>query len=66
MFSVVSGSIQSVIESVSYIDAVTFFCETITEKELEALKRGEPLRGKQEDKVLQAKNTVLVLPSISR
>ncbi|KAK3741975.1 hypothetical protein RRG08_024721 [Elysia crispata] len=54
---------SSIMESVSYLDAVTYFCEMMTEKELEALRRGETLRGGS-DKVVQAKNTVLVLPKI--
>ncbi|GFN75135.1 WD repeat-containing protein kiaa1875-like isoform x3 [Plakobranchus ocellatus] len=55
---------SSILESVSYLDAITYFCEMMTEKELEALRRGETLRGGGSDKVVQAKNTVLVLPKI--
>ncbi|GFS24658.1 WD repeat-containing protein KIAA1875-like isoform X3 [Elysia marginata] len=55
---------SSILESVSYLDAVTYFCEMMTEKELEALRRGEVFRGGGSDKVVQAKNTVLVLPKI--
>jgi len=56
---------SSIMESVHYIDAVNYFCEMMTEKELEALRRGELLRMKKGDQVVQAKNTVLVLPRIA-
>ncbi|CAL1526294.1 unnamed protein product [Lymnaea stagnalis] len=56
---------SSIMESVTYIDAVTYFCEMMLERELEALKRGEVFSRKQGETTTQAKNTVLVLPKIS-
>ena len=51
----------------TYFEAMNYFCEMMTEKELEALRRGENLRrGAQEEQVVQAKNTVLVLPKIAQ
>ncbi|CAG5117443.1 unnamed protein product, partial [Candidula unifasciata] len=55
---------MSVLQSVSYLDAVTYFCEMMTEKELEALKKGQTLKRKQEDGKAEFQNTVLVLPRI--
>ncbi|BFZ13069.1 hypothetical protein BsWGS_16108 [Bradybaena similaris] len=54
----------SVLQSVSYLDAITYFCEIMTEKELEALKKGQTLKRKQEDGKLEFENTVVVLPRI--
>ncbi|XP_059170361.1 WD repeat-containing protein 97-like isoform X2 [Physella acuta] len=59
----VNGS--SIMESVTYIDAISYFCEVMMEKELEALKRGEVFRSKEGEVVTQNKNTVLVLPKIA-
>lgn len=54
-------------EHATYFEAMNYFCEMMTEKELEALRRGESLRrGAQEETVVQAKNTVLVLPKIAQ
>ncbi|XP_005105308.1 WD repeat-containing protein 97 isoform X2 [Aplysia californica] len=56
---------SSIMESVNYIDSINYFCEMMTEKELEALRRGEVMRRQKGETVVQAKNTVLVLPKIA-
>ncbi|KAK7114553.1 WD repeat-containing protein 97-like isoform X2 [Littorina saxatilis] len=54
-------------EHATYLEAMTYFCEMMMEKELESLRRGEVLRrGQQDEPTTQgAKNTVLVLPKIA-
>nr|KAG5693101.1 hypothetical protein BaRGS_014051 [Batillaria attramentaria] len=57
---------MAVADHATYMEAINYFCEMMTEKELEALRRGETLRrGAQGEQVVQAKNTVLVLPKIA-
>ncbi|XP_052816853.1 uncharacterized protein LOC128243253 isoform X2 [Mya arenaria] len=54
----------ALIENATYVDAVNFFCDMMMEKELETIKApGKRLPGSKEN-VVQAKNTVLVLPKI--
>ncbi|KAL4234274.1 hypothetical protein ACF0H5_005924 [Mactra antiquata] len=54
----------SLLEHATYIDAVNYFCDMMMEKELEALRApGKKMPGAKEN-VVQAKNTVLVLPKI--
>lgn len=57
---------SSIMDSVNYIDALNYFCEMMMEKELEALRRGELLRRQTGETVVQAKNTVLVLPKVAK
>ena len=57
---------SSIMETVNYIDCINYFCEMMTEKELEALRKGELLRRQTGEQVVQAKNTVLVLPKIAQ
>ncbi|XP_052231228.1 WD repeat-containing protein 97-like isoform X3 [Dreissena polymorpha] len=54
----------SLIDNATYIDAVNYFCDMMMEKELDSMKAsGKRLPGSKEN-VVQAKNTVLVLPKI--
>ena len=54
----------SLIDSATYIDAMNYFCDMMMEKELEAMRApGKRVPGSKEN-VVQAKNTVLVLPKI--
>ncbi|ESO96597.1 hypothetical protein LOTGIDRAFT_239302 [Lottia gigantea] len=55
-------------ESVTYIDAISYFCDMMVEKELQAIRRGQSAQPatKSTEKLAQNKNTVLVLPRIPR
>ena len=54
----------ALIDSATYIDAMNYFCDMMMEKELEAMRApGKRVPGSKEN-VVQAKNTVLVLPKI--
>ena len=54
----------SLIDNATYIDAVNYFCDMMVEKQLEAMRApGKRVPGSKEN-VVQAKNTVLVLPKI--
>ncbi|XP_048253419.1 WD repeat-containing protein 97-like isoform X2 [Haliotis rufescens] len=56
---------QTVLEAVTYLDAVSYFCEMMVEKEIEALKKGRSRpQGPSKDKTGPPKNTVLVLPKL--
>ncbi|XP_067652672.1 WD repeat-containing protein 97-like isoform X2 [Haliotis asinina] len=56
---------QAVVEAVTYLDAVGYFCEMMVEKEIEALKKGRSRpQGPKQDKPGPPKNTVLVLPKL--
>lgn len=55
---------HSLIEHATFIDAVNYFCDMMLEKQLEAMRApGKRVPGSKEN-VIQAKNTVLVLPKI--
>ncbi|XP_053401290.1 WD repeat-containing protein 97-like isoform X3 [Mercenaria mercenaria] len=54
----------ALIENATYIDAINYFCDMMFEKEIEAMRApGKRMPGSKEN-VVQAKNTVLVLPKI--
>lgn len=54
----------ALIDNATYIDAINYFCDMMLEKELEAMRvPGKRMPGAKEN-VVQAKNTVLVLPKI--
>jgi len=54
----------SLIDNATYMDALNYFCDMMMEKEMENLRApGKRLPGTKEN-VVQAKNTVLVLPKI--
>lgn len=55
----------ALIDSATYVDAINYFCDMMMEKALESLKRGGGRKppGSKEN-VVQAKNTVLVLPKL--
>ncbi|XP_062569311.1 WD repeat-containing protein 97-like isoform X2 [Saccostrea cucullata] len=54
----------ALIESATYIDAINYFCDMMMEKALDSLKRGGRKPPGTKENVVQAKNTVLVLPKI--
>lgn len=54
----------ALIDNATYLDAVNYFCDMMLEKQLESMKApGKRVPGSKEN-VVQAKNTVLVLPKI--
>lgn len=54
-------------DNATYLDVLNYFCEIMTEKEVEALRRGEELRRSSDhESANQVKNTVLVLPKIDK
>lgn len=54
----------ALLEHATYVDAINYFCDMMMEKEMEAMRApGKKLPGAKEN-VVQAKNTVLVLPKI--
>lgn len=55
---------QSVVDSATYIDCINYFVEMMTEKAIEGLKKGGKRQPGAQENVVQAKNTVLVLPKL--
>ncbi|XP_060556270.1 WD repeat-containing protein 97-like [Ruditapes philippinarum] len=54
----------ALLDNANYIDAINYFCDMMFEKEMETMRApGKRLPGSKEN-VVQAKNTVLVLPKI--
>ena len=54
----------ALIESATYIDAVNYFCDMMMEKALDSMKKGGRKPAGAQENVVQAKNTVLVLPKL--
>ena len=54
----------ALIDSATYVDAINYFCDMMMEKALESLKRGGRKPPGSKENVVQAKNTVLVLPKL--
>lgn len=58
---------STLVESATYIDAINYFCDMMMSKEMDASRRGtKKMAGVKEgqENVVQAKNTVLVLPKL--
>ncbi|KAK3085393.1 hypothetical protein FSP39_002701 [Pinctada imbricata] len=54
----------ALIESATYIDAINYFCDMMMEKALDSMKKGGRKPAGSQENVVQAKNTVLVLPKL--
>jgi hypothetical protein len=54
----------ALIDTATCIDAINYFCDMMMEKALESLKRGGRKPPGAKENVVQAKNTVLVLPKL--
>ena len=56
----------SVVETATYVDALNYFCDMMMEKAADGLKKGGRRQPGSKENVVQAKNTVLVLPKLPR
>ncbi|OWF56397.1 WD repeat-containing protein [Mizuhopecten yessoensis] len=54
----------SVVETATYMDALNYFCDMMMEKAVDGLRKGGKRGAGSQDNVVQAKNTVLVLPKV--
>lgn len=55
---------HSVVDSATYIDCINYFVEMMMDKALEGLRKGGKRPPGAQENVVQAKNTVLVLPKL--
>ncbi|XP_033754622.1 WD repeat-containing protein 97-like isoform X2 [Pecten maximus] len=54
----------AVVETATYMDALNYFCDMMMEKAVDGVRKGGKRGAGLQDNVVQAKNTVLVLPKI--
>lgn len=55
---------QSIVDSATYIDCINYFVEMMMDKALDGLRKGGKRPPGAQENVVQAKNTVLVLPKL--
>ncbi|KAL3860750.1 hypothetical protein ACJMK2_010825 [Sinanodonta woodiana] len=54
----------ALIDGATYIDAMNYFCDMMMEKELDGLRHSGRKPAETKEKVVQAKNTVLIFPKL--
>ena len=55
---------QSLVDSATYIDCLNYFVEMMMDKALDGIRKGGKKPPGAQENVVQAKNTVLVLPKL--
>ncbi|XP_071172379.1 WD repeat-containing protein 97-like isoform X3 [Mytilus edulis] len=55
---------QSIVDSATYIDCINYFVEMMMDKALDGVRKGGKRPPGAQENVVQAKNTVLVLPKL--